>query len=128
MLQSRFCFLSDHAILISNRCALVREQGRFAIYNAAGVFFSIPEQDRQGMRTALGMLSLHRLASVTELARAFGVSRPTVYRHRETYQAGGVEELSSKRGPRGGYKLKGDRGSSCARSAGCATTDIRPRS
>ena len=60
------------------------------------------------MRTALGMLSLHRLASVTELARAFGVSRPTVYRHRETYQAGGVEELSSKRGPRGGYKLKGD--------------------
>ena len=109
MLQSQFCFLPDDAIPISNRCALVREQGRIAIYNAAGVFFSIPEQDRQGMRTALGMLSLHRLASVTELARAFGVSRPTVYRNRETYQAGGVEQLSSKRGPRGGYKLKGDR-------------------
>ena len=109
MLQSQFCFLPDHAVLISNRCALVREQGRIALYNGAGLFFSIPEQDRQGIRTALGMLSAHGLASVTELGRAFGVSRPTVYRNREAYEAGGVEELRSERGRRGGYKLKGEK-------------------
>ena len=79
MLQTPFPFLPDQAVVISKHCALVRQDGQIAVLNAAGVFFCIREHDRQGRRTALGMLSTHHLASVT-LAAAFGVSRGTVYR------------------------------------------------
>ena len=81
---------------------------RIAVLNAAGVFFCIREHDRQGRRTALGMLSTHHLASVTELAAAFGVSRGTVYRCKEAYRTGGVDALKATRTSKGGYKLNGD--------------------
>ena len=94
--------------MISKHCALVRQDGQIAVLNAAGVFFCIREHDRQGRRTALGMLSTHHLASVTELAAAFDVSRGTVYRCKEAYRAGGVDALKATRTSKGGYKLNGD--------------------
>ena len=108
MLQTPFPFLPDQAVVISKHCALVRQDGQIAVLNAAGVFFCIREHDRQGRRTALGMLSTHHLASVTELAAAFGVSRGTVYRCKEAYRAGGVDALKATRTSKGGYKLNGD--------------------
>ena len=108
MLQTPFPFLPDQAVVISKHCALVRQDGQIAVLNAAGVFFCIREHDRQGRRTALGMLSTHHLASVTELAAAFGVSRGTVYRCQEAYRAGGVDALKATRTSKGGYKLNGD--------------------
>ena len=95
MLQTPFPFLPDQAVVISKHCALVRQDGQIAVLNAAGVFFCIREHDRHGRRTALGMLSTHHLASVTELAAAFGVSRGTVYRCKEAYRAGGVDALKA---------------------------------
>ena len=108
MLQTPFPFLPDQAVVISKHCALVRQDGQIAVLNAGGVFFCIREHDRQGRRTALGMLSTHHLASVTELAAAFGVSRGTVYRCKEAYRAGGVDALKATRTSEGGYKLNGD--------------------
>ena len=108
MLQTPFPFLPDQAVVISKHCALVRQDGQIAVLNAAGVFFCIREHDRQGRRTALGMLSTHHLASVTELAAAFAVSRGTVYRCKEAYRAGGVDALKATRTSKGGYKLNGD--------------------
>ena len=108
MLQTPFPFLPDQAVVISKHCALVRQDGQIAVLNAAGVFFCIREHDRQGRRTALGMLSTHHLASVTELAAAFSVSRGTVYRCKEAYRAGGVDALKATRTSKGGYKLNGD--------------------
>ena len=108
MLQTPFPFLPDQAVVISKHCALVRQDGQIAVLNAAGVFFCIREHDRQGRRTALGMLSTHQLASVTELAAAFDVSRGTVYRCKEAYRTGGVDALKATRTSKGGYKLNGD--------------------
>ena len=108
MLQTPFPFLPDQAVVISKHCALVRQDGQIAVLNAAGVFFCIREHDRQGRRTALGMLSTHHLATVTELAAAFDVSRGTVYRCKEAYRAGGVDALKATRTSKGGYKLNGD--------------------
>ena len=56
MLQTPFPFLPDQAVVISKHCALVRQDGQIAVLNAASVFFCIREHDRQGRRTALGML------------------------------------------------------------------------
>ena len=108
MLQTPFPFLPDQAVVISKHCALVRQDGQIAVLNAAGVFFCIREHDRQGRRTALGMLSTHHLATVTELAAAFDVSRGTVYRCKEAYRTGGVDALKATRTSKGGYKLNGD--------------------
>ena len=96
--------------MISKHCALVRQDGQIAVLNAGGVFFCIREHDRQGRRTALGMLSTHHLASVTELAAAFDVSRGTVYRCKEAYRAGGVDALKATREARSPSRV------GCARS------------
>ena len=69
MLQTPFPFLPDQAVVISKHCAVVRQDGQIAVLNAAGVFFCIREHDRQGRRTALGMLSTHHLASVDGVGR-----------------------------------------------------------
>ena len=103
MLPARLGFIPDNAIVIIDQCAIAGEDGRSAVFNSGGMFFSASAGDRQGVRTA--MLASLGLASVTQLAEAFGVSRTTVYRNRVAYEAGGVEALSGSRGPRGGYKL-----------------------
>ena len=72
MLQTPFPFLPDQAVVISKHGALVRQDGQIAVLNAAGVFFCIREHDRQGRRTALGMLSTHHLATVTEFGSFAG--------------------------------------------------------
>ena len=44
--------------------------------------------------------------SVSETSAAFGMSRPTYYRTRESFEQGGLAGLlSEKRGPRGAHKL-----------------------
>ena len=103
MLPARLGFIPDNAIVIIDQCAIAWEDGRSAVFNSGGMFFSAPGGDRQGVRTE--MLASLGLASVTQLAEAFGFSRTTVYRNRVAYEAGGVEALSGGRGPRGGYKL-----------------------
>ena len=109
MLQSRLALLPNNAVKLSDQCALVREEGQWAIFNSAGVIFMIAEGDRQGMRTAQGMLCALGLANVSEVATAFDVARSTVRRNRDLYLKSGVEGLSSKRGPRGGYKMNEER-------------------
>ena len=122
MLQTPFPFLPDQAVVISKHCALVRQDGQIAVLNAAGVFFCIREHDRQGRRTALGMLSTHHLASVTELAAAFDVSRGTVYRCKEAYRAGGVDALKATRTSKAGTSSTGTRS---WRSRRCWTAAVR---
>ena len=109
MLQSRLALLPNNAVKLSDQCALVREEGQLAIFNSAGVIFMIVEGDRQGMRTAQGMLCALALAKVSEVATAFDVARSTVRRNRDLYLKSGVEGLSSKRGPRGGCKMNEER-------------------
>ncbi len=96
MLPARLGFIPDNAIVIIDQCAIAGEDGRSAVFNSGGMFFSASAGDRQGVRTA--MLASLGLASVTQLAEAFGVSRTTVYRNRVAYEAGGVEALSGSRG------------------------------
>ena len=109
MLPARLGFIPDNAIVISDQCAIAWEDGRLAVFNSGGVIFSAPDGDRQGVRTAMGMLASLGLASVTQLAEAFGVSRNTIYNNRDAYERGGVAALADARGPRGGYKLTAEK-------------------
>ena len=109
MLPARPGFVPDNAIVISDQCAIAWEDGRLAVFNSGGVIFSAADGDRQGVRTAMGMLASLGLASVTQLAEAFGVSRNTIYNNRDAYERGGVAALADARGPRGGYKLTAEK-------------------
>ena len=110
MLPARLGFVPDNAVVISDQCAIAWEDGRLAVFNSGGVIFSAPDGDRQGIRTAMEMLASLGLASVTQLAEAFGVSRNTIYNNRDAYERGGVAALADARGPRGGYKLTAAQG------------------
>ena len=52
---------------------MASEGGQLVIFNTADLLFSIPEEDRQGKRTMLGILSAYKLASLTELMQIVGV-------------------------------------------------------
>ena len=95
--------------MISDQRAIAWEDGRLAMFNSGGLIFSAAEGDRQGVRTAMGMLASLGLASVTQLSEAFGVSRNTIYNNRDAYERGGVAALADARGPRGGYKLTAEK-------------------
>ena len=57
----------------NKHCTMASEDGQLAIFNTADLLFSIPEEDRQGKRTMLGILSACKLASLTELMQTVGV-------------------------------------------------------
>lgn len=109
MLQTQLQLLPQSARPISSHCAMDCDADRVVIYNAGGVIMSYSQADDHGRRLAIGFLADQGLANAAELSAAFSVSVITVYRYLRKYREGGVGALSSERGPRGGYKLKGDR-------------------
>ena len=115
MLQSRLALLPNNAVKLSDQCALVREEGQLAIFNSAGVIFMIVEGDRQGMRTAQGMLCALALAKVSEVATAFDVARSTVRRNRDLYLKSGGGRVIEQTWSAG--RLQNERRETCRGSA-----------
>ena len=77
LLSSQLCFLPRSAAPGNKNCTMASEDGQLAIFNTADLLFSIPEEDRQGKRTMLGILSACKLASLTELMQTVGVMHVT---------------------------------------------------
>ena len=48
------------------------------------------------VREKIAQMALSRAASIAEIARIFGVTRPTVYKYRDRYQQGGRGALSDR--------------------------------
>ena len=91
---------------VSARLAVYFGDELFVAYGGADPIFTCRVDDRAAMRLAVGLLGSLRLAGVTALAEAMGVSRETVRRNRDLLEAGGVDALVRRReGPRDPYKL-----------------------
>lgn len=106
-LQRSLGVLPAGARVVSPHLAIVVEDGRLVAFSASDPIYTCRVDDGDGIRLAAGMLSHLGLASVSALARALGLSRETVRRHRDRFAEGGVEAVRSRRGgPRTPSKLK----------------------
>jgi Transposase protein/Winged helix-turn helix len=94
------------ARIVSARLAVHFDDELFVAYGGSDPIYTCRVDDRESMRLAVGLLGSLRLAGVSALAEAMGVSRETVRRNRDLLEAGGVDALVSRReGPREPYKM-----------------------
>src|SRR3990172_9635394 len=106
--RSRLPLLPTEAEVISPDLAIVRREGKVALFNAAGPIYECKEDDEVGVRLAAALAAELDLAPVTALATAFGVHRATVHRDHAKLEEGGVGALQPrKRRPKGPHKLTG---------------------
>src|SRR2546426_9401005 len=105
-LRSRLPLLPTAAEIVSPDLAVVREEGKVVLFNAAGPIYECRQDDGVGLRLAVAITAGLHLAPITALAAAFGVDRGTVHRDYAKLEAGGVGALQPrKRGPKGPHKL-----------------------
>ncbi len=97
-LQRSLAVLPPEARIVSARLAILLSDEELVAFSAADPIYRCRRDDREGMRLAGAMLSDLKLAGVTPLAAALGVSRETIHRNRKLYIAGGVAAL--RNGPR----------------------------
>jgi hypothetical protein len=105
-LHSRLALLPTAAEILSPDLAVVREDGKMVLFNAAGPIYECRQDDGVGLRLGVAIAAGLRLAPITALAAAFGVDRGTVHRDHAKLEAGGIGALQPrKRGPKGPHKL-----------------------
>ena len=105
-LQARLPLLPEGAQVVSPRLAVVRENGMFVLFNAAGPIYECKEDDTLGLRQGVTVAASLELATVTALAKAAGVHRATLHRSHAKFAEGGAKALQpQKRGPKGPHKL-----------------------
>jgi len=97
-LQRSLAVIPPAARIVSPRLAILLTDEELVAFSASDPIYRCSRDDREGMRLAGAMLSDLKLAGVTALAAALGVSRETIYRNRKLYVEGGVEAL--REGPR----------------------------
>ena len=97
-LQRSLAVIPPDAHVVSSRLAILLTDEELVAFSAADPIYRCRRDDREGMRLAGAMLSDLKLARVTHLSAALGVSRETIYRNRKLYVKGGVEALRD--GPR----------------------------
>ena len=102
--------LPEGAIPINDRC-LIRIQGQYRIIVAAGVplaYYRVG--DRMAEAYAMVCLVEREWASQIDVARAFGCSVRTLYRHQRRFDNGGLPALGRSRGyPQGKRRVAGSR-------------------
>lgn len=107
-LQRSLAVLPPEARIVSPRLAIALDEEELIAFSASDPIYKCRRNDREGMRLAGAMLSDLKLAGVTALAEALGVSRETIYRNRKRYVEGGVEALRhGPRRPKTPHKLTG---------------------
>lgn len=105
-LHARLPLLPEGAQVVSPRLAVVRENGMFVLFNAAGPIYECKEDDTLGLRQGVTVAASLELATVTALAKAAGVHRATLHRSHAKFEEGGAKALQpQKRGPKGPHKL-----------------------
>jgi len=105
-LQRSLAVFPPEARIVSPRLAIVLGDEELVAFSAADPIYRCRRDDREGMRLAGAMLSDLKLAGVTPLAAALGVSRETIHRNRKLYVEGGVAALrNGPRRPKTPYKL-----------------------
>ncbi len=105
-LLPRLPLLPPGADVLSRDLAVVRQEGKVALFNAAGPMYECREDDALGVRVAAALAAHLELAAVTRIARTFGVHRATLHRDVAKLRAGDVAALlPRKRGPLGPRKL-----------------------
>jgi len=105
-LQARLPLLPEGAQVVSPRLAVVRQNGMFVLFNAAGPIYACKEDDTLGLRQGVTVAARLALATVTALAKAAGVHRATLHRSHAKFEEGGAQALQpQKRGPKGPHKL-----------------------
>jgi len=97
------------ARIASPRLAIQFTADEMMAFSAGDPIYRCRRDDEQGMRLAGAMLSRLGLANLTNLAKALGQSRETIYRNRRLYEEGGAAALLPRpRGPQGAHKVTGD--------------------
>lgn len=105
MLQIYLPLIPKEAQRVSDHLAIYRYNGQIEFYTASGPIFTCKEDDSYSMRLSQGIMVSTKKASCSELAKALGVHRTTVYRNAKAYEAGGSSALLTKHDGPGFYKL-----------------------
>ena len=105
-IQSRLPLHPAEAIEINDTISFV-DDGTAVAYFASGIpLFTHAREDVIGRRVAMAQIIALGLATPTELSVGLHISRTTLYRQQERFQAQGVEGLADeKHGPKGPHKL-----------------------
>ena len=101
-------FFPECATELSDRLAVVHEDGRFVFFNPAGPIFSCLDTDQFRIRLGSAMLTRElRLCRPAAMAAVLGVHRGSVCRNGKKLTDSGAESLRRQRrpGPRGAHKL-----------------------
>ena len=99
----------DDRTAVNGDC-VVRRTDQWVVVLVKGLpVFSYETDDVAAMRLAMVQLVESKIASQEEIARAFGVTRLTVYRQIQKYRAGGVGALVPKKGSATGPGVTGGR-------------------
>jgi transposase len=107
-LQARLPVSPSEIVRISSELAVARQDRRVVLFNAGGPIFIFHEDDAEGRRLAVAMVSQPgmRLAEPKALAEALGIHRSMVFEYRERFAEGGVGALrTQKSGPKAPHKL-----------------------
>ena len=108
MLQSYIPFLPEGAKPINNHVAIHRCDGEIEFFTASGPIYACRESDAYGIRLAQGIIVSQTKTTTSELAKALGINRSTVYRNHDTYKRMGPEGLIvDRKSTRSAYKLNG---------------------
>lgn len=100
--------LAADTVAINARCAL-RQEGDLRIVSVVGLPMHHWQSDDR-MAEAYAMISLVRYgyADQNEVARAFGCSRKTLWRHQHSYEMGGLSALGKSSGRPKGDQVEPD--------------------
>ena len=109
MLQVHLPFLPKGAEPINDHVAIYRHSDQIEFFTATGPIYSCSENDQYGFRLAQGLIASHTTVSPSQLAKALGVNRATVYRNLKKYEKEGPAALIIDKSNREAYKLKRDK-------------------
>ena len=93
--------IADGATRISDSISVVRENGQWIYFCGVQPVFQHAESDRRGFRMFTAQLICQGACRLTDIVRAFGVSKNSVIRNVNKYRAGGVGAFYTPRTPRG---------------------------
>jgi hypothetical protein len=111
-LQARLPVFPTEIAPISSELAVACQNGYVVLFNAGGPIFMFHEDDAEGRRLAVAMVTQPsmRLAAPKALAEALGIDRSMVFEYRDRYAEGGIAALRTRMsGPKGAHKLEGER-------------------
>lgn len=107
MLQTYIPFQPEGAKPINNYLSIYRHDDQIDFYTASGPIYSCSENDLHGFRLAQAIIVTQGIATPSQLAKALGINRTTVYRNLKKYEQGGPAALIINKTNRQSYKLKG---------------------